>query len=76
MIFYDLDSSDIGETVTFKAVTNVQSEENGQVASFTFAPVSAYTVTNGTADRTFDANATTVDELADVVATIIDDLNL
>lgn len=76
MIFYDLDSSDIGETVTFKAVTNGQSEENGQIASFTFAPVSAYTVTNGTADRTFDANATTVDELADVVATIIDDLNL
>lgn len=32
-----------------------------------------YTVTNHTDTRTFDANSTTVDELADVVGTLIDD---
>lgn len=74
--FYELDRSDVGTTVTFKTVTNGQSEENGQVTSFTFSPVSAYTVTNAVADRAYDANATSVNELADVVATMIEDLNL
>jgi hypothetical protein len=74
--FFELDRSDIGEDITFKAVTNGQAEENGQTETFTFDPVSAYTVTNGTADRTFDADNTSINELADVVATVIDDLNL
>jgi hypothetical protein len=34
----------------------------------------AYTVTNVTADRAYDANATTLDELADVLGTLIADL--
>ena len=34
----------------------------------------AYTVTNAITDRSFDADSTTIAELADVVATIIDDL--
>ncbi len=41
------------------------------------APVaqsSAYTPTNDSTDRSFDANATSVDELADVLATLITDL--
>jgi hypothetical protein len=38
------------------------------------AQSSAYTVTNGTTDRAYDADATTVNELADVVATLIADL--
>lgn len=33
-----------------------------------------YTTTNGSTDRTFDANATSVDELADIVHTVISDL--
>jgi hypothetical protein len=33
-----------------------------------------YTVTNGTLDRTYDANATTTAELADVLYTLITDL--
>lgn len=33
-----------------------------------------YTVDNVTTDRTFDANATTTDELADVLGTLITDL--
>jgi hypothetical protein len=37
---------------------------------------SAYTVTNATTDRSYDANATTVDELADVLATLLADLKL
>lgn len=36
----------------------------------------AYTITNDTTDRTFDANATTLDELADVLATLIKDLGM
>lgn len=43
---------------------------NGQAA----AAQPDYTVTNGTTDRTFNANSTTIDELADVVATVIADL--
>lgn len=41
------------------------------------APVvarSSFTVANGTTDRDFDADALTLDELADVVATLLDDL--
>ncbi len=33
-----------------------------------------YTITNDVVDRAYDANATTVDELADVLGTLIDDL--
>jgi hypothetical protein len=36
----------------------------------------AYTPTNVTADRAYDANATTVDELADVLGSLIADLQL
>lgn len=35
---------------------------------------SAYTITNDTTDRTFDADTVAVAELADVVATLIKDL--
>jgi hypothetical protein len=35
---------------------------------------SAYTTTNVTTDRSYDANATTLDELADVLGTLIADL--
>jgi hypothetical protein len=36
----------------------------------------AYTVTNALTDRTFDANATSLDELADVLGSLIADLKL
>lgn len=39
-----------------------------------FSPSSAYSVTNRTTDRSYDANATTTDELADVLGTLILDL--
>lgn len=37
-------------------------------------PTTAYTATNVTTDRAFDANATTTEELADVLGTLIADL--
>lgn len=74
--WFDLDTADVGETITLKAVTNGQSEENGQIASFSYDKVAGeYTVTNLTGDRSFDANNTSLNELADVVGTLIDDLN-
>lgn len=39
-----------------------------------FPSGSAYTVTNGTTDRAYDANATSIDEMADVLGTLIADL--
>ena len=38
------------------------------------AQSAAYTVTNGSADRSYDANSTTLDEVADVLGTLIGDL--
>ena len=36
----------------------------------------AYTVTNGTEDRTYDADSTSTNELADILYTLITDLKL
>jgi methionine synthase II (cobalamin-independent) len=48
--------------------------EHGHAINLLIAQGSAYTVTNGLADRSYNANATTVDELADVIGTMIADL--
>jgi len=77
LVFFELDAADVGEVVNIKAVTNRQGVEVAPISSFTFTPAaSEYTVTNGTTDRAFNANSTSIDELADVLATVIDDLNL
>lgn len=39
-------------------------------------PLSWYTVTNVTTDRAYDANSTTIDELADVLWTLIGDISI
>lgn len=39
-----------------------------------YEAINTYTVTNGAADRSYDANATTTDELADVLYSLISDL--
>ena len=44
------------------------------LATTTSPATNTYTVTNVTTDRAFDANATTLEELADVVGTMISDL--
>jgi hypothetical protein len=64
------------------AVTNVFGEHANRmlgttVGFFGVTPAvraAAYSATNVTTDRAFDANATTLDELADVVGTLIADL--
>jgi hypothetical protein len=45
---------------------------NGRLIDLTAS--SAYTPTNVTTDRAYDANATSIDELADVLGTVIADL--
>lgn len=51
--------------------------ENGQIVKlYTANSGSAYSITNGSVDRAYDANATDVNELADVLYTLIEDLKL
>lgn len=47
---------------------------NGRLIDLTAS--AAYTPTNVVADRSYDANATTIDELADVLGTVIADLQV
>jgi hypothetical protein len=54
--------------------TKEQFNEACSDGNFVYATGEAYTVTNPVARRAFDANATTVDELVDVLATLIADL--
>ena len=49
-------------------------EDHGFTINQIIADTAAYTITNALTDRSYDANATTVDELADVLATLIADL--
>lgn len=74
--FYDLTKGDIGETVTLKVTTGGQLVEDAKEFNFTFNPVSKYDVKNATADRAYDADCTTMDEISDVLATLIEDSNL
>ena len=75
--FYEVNTEDIGEDINLKAVTNGQNLEVAPITTISaFTPLSAYTVTNGTTVRAFDADATDLDEVADVLATVIDDLKL
>jgi phage baseplate assembly protein gpV len=51
--------------------------DGSNIGFFGVAPAAraaAYTVSNLTTDRTYDCNATTVNELADVLGTLIADL--
>jgi hypothetical protein len=59
------------------AGTKIGTATTQKVGFFNATPVvqpSAYTPTNVTTDRAYDANATTTDELADVLGTLIADL--
>lgn len=68
-----IQASNIGadRTLTFDLDGNYTITLGGNV---TFPSGSAYTPTNVTTDRSYDANATTTDELADVLGTLIGDL--
>lgn len=45
-----------------------------EVSRQSLVPSAAYSPSNVTTDRTYDANATTIDEIADVLGTLITDL--
>ncbi len=47
-----------------------------EVGDYSLRLLNDYTITNDTTDRTFDANSTTLDEIADVLATLIEDLGM
>jgi hypothetical protein len=54
-------------------------EANTRIGFFGVTPAAratAYTPTNVTTDRTYDADSTTIDELADILGTLIADLKL
>lgn len=67
----------IGDTVTFAGDGgSITTAVAGTTITISLSPVggATYTVTNGLTDRAYDANSTTVNELADVLATLINDL--
>jgi hypothetical protein len=55
---------------------DMQDNEIGNIGSIDINPANAYSPSNHTTDRTFDADNTSVDELADVVATLLKDLGM
>lgn len=61
-------ANDVGGTVNMFAIN-----EAGTVTQLS-GLTSAYTITNVTTDRSYDANATTLDEIADTLGTLIADL--
>ena len=63
-----------GTYIYNSTLTRMQVRQNGAWNNLPVIPQGTYTPTNVTADRSFDANNTTIDELADVVGTIISDL--
>jgi hypothetical protein len=67
----------IGDTVTFAGDSgSITTAVTGTTITISLSPVggATYTVTNGLTDRAYDANSTTINELADVLATLINDL--
>jgi hypothetical protein len=60
-------------------IDGVLNHDGANVGFYGVAPTArsaAYTPTNVTVDRAYDANATTLDEIADVLGTLIADLQL
>lgn len=74
--FYDLNPEDVGETVILKATAGGALIEDAKAFDFTFSPISKYAISNDTTDRTLNANSTDMDELADVLSTLVRDSNL
>lgn len=66
---------DLNNTVRMNALTAsrlVGTDASKNLTSL--SPSAAYSVSNRTTDRTYDCNSTTVDELADIIGTLILDL--
>ena len=60
-------------TGTSGQILRVKADESG-FEMFTPAGLPTYTITNDTTDRVIDADVTTIDELTDVVSTLIKDI--
>lgn len=68
---------DYVEVINEAGTVKAKITKDGVVTASGFAPLSGittYTASNVTTDRSYDANATTTDELADVLGTLIADL--
>ena len=61
-------------TITIIGDLNHDGSNIGFFGTAPTAKSSAYTITNPTTNRTYDANSTTINELADIMATLINDL--
>lgn len=62
-------ANDVSGTVNMYAIN-----EAGEATRLSFPAPQTYAESNVTTDRTYDANATTLDEVADVLGTLIGDL--
>jgi hypothetical protein len=69
----DIELGHASDTTLSRLSAGVLGVEGKTVMTLPTSPAD-FTVTNGTTDRTFNADSTTVDELADVLATLIADL--
>lgn len=70
-----LTSPTINGTVATTGLTMPSfSAGNITASAFNWSGAQTYTITNVTTDRAYDANSTSVDELADTLGTLIDDL--
>lgn len=74
--FYDLTEQDVGETVNFKTTTGGRDLDDITANGFTFTPISRYEVSNDLTERKFDADATSLNEVSDVMSTLIKDLKI
>lgn len=65
---------DSGGTKTPVEIMRLHDDQIGVFGATPASRPAAYTITNAVSDRSYDANATSVAELADVIATLIGDL--
>jgi len=75
--FGNIDNGSSNIITTAIEINGDLNHDGSNIGFFGIAPVaraSAYTPTNVTTDRSYDANATSTDELADVLGTLISDL--
>jgi hypothetical protein len=71
----DAASPDVDDLLTWDGTNWVPIDRASIGAGGGSAALSGYTVTNEGADKSYDANATSIDELADVLGTVINDLS-
>jgi len=73
MKYIEIDESEIGKTRTYKFVATGQPLESASSFEFTFTKPTNYDITNLSELRSMDATSVTLDDLASVVGTVIED---